>query len=156
MQKYIKVFEDFERTEIKDLKAGSSGNWNSVRDCIQSLKDFTIINFKDREGYLEFLDGCKENVVKQSYYTGFGNSVKKCPSVFVNKRLEFNKDDFKKYNLINYLVGKKDKPNILVKTKNDSNIIGNEVVSTLSQNEVYPEDHFKMDSVFYKFINFFS
>jgi hypothetical protein len=156
MNKYIKVFEYFEKAEIKDLKAGSSGNWNSIRDHIQSLKSFTIINFKDREGYLEFLTDCKDDVVKQSYYTGFGNGVKKCPSVFINRKLKINDDDFEKYNLINYLVGKDNKPNILVKSKKESNVIGNEVVSTLSQNEVYPEDHFKIDSVFYKFINFFS
>jgi len=34
------------------------------------------------------------------------------------------------------------------------NQLGNEIISTLSQNEVFPEDHFKVGSTFYKFINF--
>tara|TARA_B100000963_G_scaffold349061_1_gene357572 strand:+ start:49285 stop:49755 length:471 start_codon:yes stop_codon:yes gene_type:complete len=156
MQKYIKVFEEFDDLEMKDIQSSSNANWNSIRDCIQSLGNFTIINFKDREGYLNFLNTCKDNCVKQSYYNGFGKGTRKCPSLFINKCLKIEKEDFEKYDLINYLIGRKDKPNIHVKTKDESNIIGNEIVSTLSQDEVFPEDHFKVGSTYYKFINFFS
>lgn len=156
MHKYIKVFEEFNDLEMKDHRAESNTSWNAIRDRIQSLGNFTIINFKDRAGYLEFLDQCKEECVKQSYYNGFGQGTRKCPSLFINKCISLDKEDFKKYDLINYLIGKDGKPNIHVKTKDESNIIGNELVSTLSQNDVFPDDHFKVGSIFYKFINFFS
>jgi hypothetical protein len=156
MQKYIKLFEDFGSSELKDLQADSNSNWNSVRDSIQSLHDFTIINFKNRDGYLSFLDNCGEDCVKQSYYTGFGKGVKRCPSVFINSVKNLTDDEVKQYGVINHVIGKQGDPNIELKIDGKTETIGNEVVSTLSQNEVYPEDHFKLGSVFYKFINFFS
>ena len=35
MQKYIKLYEDF-----KDLQSNVTGNWNQIRDMIQSMKPF--------------------------------------------------------------------------------------------------------------------
>ena len=151
MQKYVKLYEDFE-----DLQSNVTGNWNQIRDMIQSMKPFTIINFKDMEGCDGYLKDHPSDHIRQSYYNDHTGNHSKCPSIFIPHKVNLKKDDFKKYRLLNYLVGKQGNQNIVIKTGDEKEIIGNEVVSTLSQNEVYPESHYKVGSVFYKFINFLS
>ena len=151
MQKYIKLYEDFE-----DLQSNVTGNWNQIRDAIQSMKPFTIINFKNMEGCDTYLNDHPNDHIRQSYYNDHTGDHSKCPSLFIPIRVNLEKEDFKKYGLLNYLVGKEGDQNITIKTDTDKEFIGNEVVSTLSQNEVYPESHYKVGSVFYKFINFLS
>ena len=151
MQKYVKLYEDFE-----DLQSNVTGNWNQIRDMIQSMKPFTIINFKDMEGCDRYLKDHPSDHIKQSYYNDHTGNHSKCPSIFIPHKVNLEKDDFKKYRLLNCLVGKQGNQNIVIKTGDEKEIIGNEVVSTLSQNEVYPESHYKVGSVFYKFINFLS
>lgn len=151
MQKYIKLYEDFE-----DLQSNVTGNWNQIRDIIQSMKPFTIINFKDMEGCDNYLNDHPTDYIKQSYYNDNTGDHSKCPSIFIPSKVNLEKQDFKKYRLLNYLVGKDGDQNITIKTDTDKEFMGNEVVSTLSQNEVYPESHYKVGSVFYKFINFLS
>ena len=58
MRKHIKLFENFEESELKELKASPDTRWNNIRDCVQSLKPFTIINFKDNVGCSKYLEKC--------------------------------------------------------------------------------------------------
>ncbi len=156
MPKHIKLFEDFENQELKTLKSSADTNWNSIRDCVQSLKPFTILNFKHRGGYLDYIENCNKEFTKQTYHTHNGEREFKCPSLFINGGVPIQKEDFKRYGLINCITGKNDDSNVIVKTESESNTIGNEIVSTLSQDDVRDDNHYKVGSVFYKFINFMS
>jgi len=151
MQKYIKLYEDF-----KDLQSNVTGNWNQIRDMIQSMKPFTIINFKDMQGCDKYLEDNPTDCIKQSYYNDNTGDHSKCPSIFIPNGTNLKKEDFKKYRLLNCIIGKDGSQNVMIKTDTDKEFMGNEVVSTLSQGEVYPESHYKVGSVFYKFINFLS
>lgn len=157
MQKYIRLFENFRDGELKMLKAETSGNWNDVRDTVQSLKPFTIINFSDLDGYTRYADRCNREFIKQRYYTTHNDGhLMTCPSIFIYGNVPVKEKDFEKYGILNFLTGRKNKPEIKVRTRDESEMIGNEIVSTLSQNEIEGESHYKLGSVFYKFINFFS
>lgn len=156
MLKHVKLFEDFENEELKNLKSSADNNWNSIRDCVQSLNPFTILNFKNNDGYLDYIKKCNKDFTKQTYYTNNGEREFKCPSIFIQGASPIQKEDFKRYGLINCITGKNDVSNIIVKTENESETIGNEIVSTLSQNDVRDDNHYKVGSMFYKFINFVS
>ena len=156
MQKYIKLFENFEDVELKSIEANTEGNWNNIRDAVQSLKPFTIINFKDRDGYMDYIEKCNKDFIKQTYYNNTLDKEMSCPSIFIYGTVPVSKEDFKRYDVLNCIIGKQDDPNVIVKSRDESDVIGNEIVSTLSQDEVYPDNHYKIGSVFYKFINFFS
>jgi hypothetical protein len=156
MQKYIELFENFKENQLKFMKTNTGGNWNNIRDAVQSLQPFIIINFKNMDGYTKYIENHNNDFIKQTYFYNTLDLDMSCPSIFVHKRVHVSKDDFEKYKLLNCIIGKANDPNIIIKSGDTSEIIGNEIVSTLSQNEVYPDSHYKIGSVFYKFINFFS
>lgn len=156
MQKYIRLFENFDEVQLKSIEANTAGNWNNIRDAVQSLEPFTIINFKDRDGYMDYIERCNKDFIKQTYYSNSLEKDMSCPSIFIHGRVPVSEKDFEKYRILNCIIGKQDDQDVMFKSKDESEVLGNEIVSTLSQNEVYPDNHYKIDSVFYKFINFLS
>ena len=95
MQKYIRLFENFRDGELKMLKAETSGNWNDVRDTVQSLKPFTIINFSDLDGYTRYADRCNREFIKQRSYTTHNDGhLMICPSIFISGNVPVQEKDF--------------------------------------------------------------
>ena len=153
--KHIKMFEEY--STGKEIREETSGTWSDVRDTIQSLKPFTIINFKNTADYSRFIEDFSDNYIKQTYYSFWNGKENVFPSIFINKKVKLNKEDFKKYKMFNILSGEKDSDSIsLTSEDGKESAVANEIVDTLSPSEMYGEDYYKLGSVFYKFINFLS
>jgi len=157
IRKHIRLYEDFETPELKELTSETSGTWSNIRNTIQNLEPFTIINFMDEDGYSKFIDNTSHDYIKQERYNFNDEEQRVSPSIFIKGTVNINDNDYDEYNIYNILVGKNDSDKVMVKTEDkDDEIVGNEIVDSLSKEDIEGEEHYKIGSVYYKFINFLS
>lgn len=158
IRKHIKIYEDFEKPEIKELTSETAGSWSDVRDTIQNQDPFTIINFKNKRGYSKFINDTNHEYIKQNHSSFNEYEHRVTPSIFIKSNINIDSDDFGKYTLISVLNGKKDNENVHIQTENaeDDTIVGNEIVDSLERSDIGPDEHYKIGQVYYKFINFLS
>lgn len=158
IRKHIRLYEDFEKADFKELTSETSGTWTDIRDTIQNLEPFVIINFKNERGYSKFLNDTDHEYIKQEHNNFNEEQQRMSPSLFIKSSLEFDKEDFKKYSILSVLTGKKEDDNIVVNTGNEeeNTTLGNEIVDSIDRSDVFPEEHYKIGPVYYKFINFLS
>lgn len=161
MAKYIKLYEDFTEDPKKNLEE-TSHTWTQIRDAIQTKIPFVILVFKNRESYLSALDSdlLQDDYIKQTASMSFNGTLVDYPSIFMvlDDDVKF-KDKipqiFEKYKIRALLLGKKGEEYVDYYTGDSSSSqIGNEIVSSLSKDEMDNDDHFKMGSTYYKFIDF--
>lgn len=152
--KHIKIFEEFGTDSTKETRAESQGGWVNIRDIIQTLKPFIIINFKKEEGYSRYIDNLDHDYIKQSHCSFIEGEETKHPSIFIGRKAYVSDDDFKDYSISSIIVGKKDNPNVKFKTADSSEYLGNEIESTLSMDDVYGSDYYQIEGMYYKFLNF--
>ena len=150
-RKYIKLFEELD----------VSPTWNTIRDSIQQKKPFLIVVCEDDDSCSD----AKKNLnsytsIDQTAYTTEDGENINFPSFFVvldnnTKFKDIIKTLFNNYSIKVILKGEKG-AEFIVKyydAKNSQNL-GNEVVSDLSPESMPPDDYFKVESTYYKFINF--
>lgn len=154
--KFIKVFEEFKKEKLE--------TWSQVRDAIQMKRPFMILIFKDKDSYREAIASEFESVnfIKQTAYMTVDNKTILYPSIFFT--LDREKDmttDIKRYyeefDLVSAIVGAANSEfSTVYFSDGTSSDFGNEIVSSLDPNEINADDHFKVGSTYYKFIEFHS
>lgn len=147
---------------IEDEAETSEGTWNHIRDAIQTKVPFVIITFKTKESCNAAIktDLREYNVTRQLNILYRNNDKLKYPSVFfvLNKDFDFKervKDLFEKYDVRMIIIGVQngDSSTVYFEDGSSSNY-GNEVVNVLDQAEFQNEDHFKVGSMHYQFVEF--
>lgn len=147
---------------IEDEKETSEGTWNHIRDAIQTKVPFVIITFKTKESCQAAIksDLREFNITRQLNIMHRNGNKLKYPSVFfvLNKDIDYKekvKDLFEKYDIRLIIVGTNNGEfsQVYFEDGSSSNY-GNEVVNALDANEFNEEDHFKVGSMFYQFIDF--
>ena len=163
MTKYIKLYEDYQQ-DLKSNTEETSHTWTQVRDAIQTKIPFVIITFKDREGYTSALESdlLEDDYVKQSAAMSHDGKLIDYPSIFMvlDDDVAF-KDKipqiFEKYKIKNLILGKKGEEFVDYYFEDGSTSpAGNEVVSSISKDEMSNDEHFKIGSTYYRFIDFAS
>lgn len=147
---------------IEDEKESSEGTWNHIRDAIQTKVPFVIITFKTKESCnLAIKSDLREyNITRQLNILYRNNNKLKYPSVFfvLNKDFDFKervKDLFEKYDIRMIIVGTNNGESAEVYFEDGTNSsYGNEVVNALDQDEFKSDDHFKVGSMYYQFVEF--
>lgn len=150
-RKYIKLFEEL----------APSPTWSTIRDTIQQKRPFMIIVCKDD-------DSCSKSksemgsytVIDQTTYISEEGENLEFPSLFIvlDNNTKFDqliKTLFNKYSIKAIIKGETG-AEFIVKyydAKNSQNL-GNEIVSELSPESMSPDDYFRVESTYYKFINF--
>lgn len=163
MTKYIKLYEDYQQ-DIKSTTEETSHTWTQVRDAIQTKIPFVIITFKDKESYTSALDSdlLEDDYVKQSAAISQDGKLIDYPSIFMVLDDDVTFKDkipqiFEKYKIKNLILGKKGEEFIDYYFEDGSTSpAGNEVVSSISKDEMVNDEHFKIGSTYYKFIDFVS
>lgn len=159
--KYIKLFEDYEK-ELKAENSETGHTWGEVRDAIQMKRPFVIIIFTDKPSYNDALNGVlsEYDYVKQTASLVFDGKFVDYPSVFftLNEDKDFKnsvKELYDKYKIKQIIVGKSNTEfATLYSEDGTSSDFGNEVTSTLVRDDFGRDDHFKVGSMYYKFISF--
>lgn len=154
--KFIKVFEEFKKEMLE--------TWSQVRDAIQTKRPFMILIFKNNDSYREAISSefKSVNFIKQTAYMTVDNKTILYPSIFFT--LDREKDtttDIKRYyeefDLVSVIVGAANSEfSTVYFSDGASSDFGNEIVSSIDPNEVNADDHFKVGSTYYKFIEFHS
>jgi hypothetical protein len=163
MTKYIKLYEDYQQ-DIKSTTEETSHTWTQVRDAIQTKIPFVIITFKDKETYTSALDSdlLEDDYVKQSAAISQDGKLIDYPSIFMVLDDDVSFKDkipqiFEKYKIKNLILGKKGEEFVDYYFEDGSTSpAGNEVVSSISKDEMVNDEHFKIGSTYYKFIDFVS
>jgi hypothetical protein len=163
MTKYIKLYEDYQQ-DIKSTTEETSHTWTQVRDAIQTKIPFVIITFKDKESYTSALDSdlLEDDYVKQSAAISQDGKLIDYPSIFMVLDDDVSFKDkipqiFEKYKIKNLILGKKGEEFVDYYFEDGSTSpAGNEVVSSISKDEMVNDEHFKIGSTYYKFIDFVS
>jgi hypothetical protein len=161
MAKYIKLFEEYNEDPKKNLEE-TSHTWTQIRDAIQTKIPFVILVFKNKESYLSALDSdlLQDDYIKQTASMSVNGTLVDYPSIFMvlDDDVKFKDkipQTFEKYKIRALILGKKGEEYIDYYTDDSSSSqIGNEIVSSLSKDEMTNDDHFKMGSTYYKFIDF--
>lgn len=158
MTKYLKLFEDFSKEDDSVF----TPTWTEVRDTIQNRLPFVIIAFLDLESYRKakskLLKGT-EYVYQKAHLSGGGKLVT-YPSVFMRvpeeqQFLESIPKLYDKYKIKAMIVGGQgDEYSKYYFTDGTSTDLGNEIMSSLSKDEMENEDHFQVGSNYYRFIDF--
>lgn len=159
--RFIKLFEDYEK-ELKINSSETSHTWTEVRDAIQMKKPFVIIIFRTKSSYDEALKEHFDSVnyIKQIAILHKDSKKIKYPSIFFV--LESDRDYkeevlelYEKYDIKQVIVGKTGFDySILYSQDGSSTPLGNEIVSTIDPSTLRGDDHFKIGSTYYSFINF--
>jgi hypothetical protein len=160
---YIKLFEDFEKS-MKDATTVSTQGWVEIRDTIQSKLPFIIVVFKNRDSYetaiaTEFGD---DSYIKQTAMMSNNGTQIKYPSLFLilddesrfSNKIQNLYERFKIKAII--LNGKGDEYAQSYSQDGTSVNLGNEIVSSLSIDDMANNDMFKIGSTYYRFIDFIS
>ena len=161
MTKYIKLYEDYDKDIKKNLEE-TSHTWTQIRDAIQTKIPFIIISFKNKDSYLAALNSeiLNDDYIKQTASMSLNGRLVDYPSIFMvlDDDVTFkNKipQIFKKYKIKNILLGKKGEEYLDYYYEDGSTSpAGNEIVSSLSKDDMTNDDHFKIGSTYYKFIDF--
>jgi hypothetical protein len=157
--KFIKLFEEFNKDAHS---ADSVDTWTDVRDIIQTKRPFVIITFKNKDNYLDAIQSDLKEVDKLNQVATINteNGSTSYPSLFISGQFAIDfgnkvKEFYSKYKIKQLIIGK---PNSDYSTvyfsDGTSSDFGNEIVSTIDQNEFTNEDYFKIGSTYYKFIEF--
>lgn len=161
MTRYIKLYEDY-KNDLKAQSEETSHTWTQIRDAIQTKIPFVIITFKKKESYLDALDSdlFTGDYIKQTASMSRNGKLVDYPSVFMilDDDVKF-KDKipqiFEKYQIKSLILGKKGEEYVdYYFSDGSSNSAGNEIVSSISKDDMANEDHFKMGTTYYKFIDF--
>jgi hypothetical protein len=161
MTRYIKLYEDYQRDIAKNSDE-TSHTWTQIRDAIQTKIPFVIITFKNSESYNSALDSdlMEDDFIKQTAAISHDGKLLDYPSVFMilDDDVRFkNKipQIFEKYKVKNLILGKKGEEYIDYYYEDGSTSpAGNEVVSSISKDDMENDEHFKIGSTYYKFIDF--
>jgi hypothetical protein len=154
VSKSILLFEQFVLEKIE--------GWSEVRDSIQMKKPFVIVVFRTRSSYLEAIETEFSNTeyAKQvAIFTQDGKKIK-YPSIFftLDRDIDFRpkvKELYEKFDIKQLIVGKPNSEySSLYAQDGSSSDFGNEIVSTLDSSEFKSENHFKLGSTYYRFIDF--
>jgi hypothetical protein len=148
--KYIKLYE-----EIND-----SSTWNTVRDTIQSKKPFLIIICKDEDSKI----GCKNqfsnySTIEQKAFCSENMENLELPSLFIILNKDTNiegivKTLFNKFSIKRIIAGDSSEYVTMYYDFKNKHNLGNELVSDLAPTQMEPDEYFKIDSTYYKFINY--
>lgn len=159
MTKYLKLFEDFSKEKEK---SDFVPTWTEVRDTIQNRLPFAIIVFLNKESYMDAkskLFRNHEHVYQKAFMSKEGELVAH-PSVFIKLDeeqpfLESIPDIYEKYKIKAMIVGGQgDEYSKYYFTDGTSTNLGNEIMSSLSKDDMDNEDHFQIGSNYYRFIDF--
>lgn len=159
--KHIKIFEDFSQ----DHKAQSSetvSGWTDIRDAAQMKRPFVVIVFKTRKSYLDALETKLSDVdyIKQTATLVIDGRLVDYPSVFFLLDQDTNyvnkvKELYSEFEIKQIIVGQTNAQYSTLYTQDGtSSDYGNEIVSSLSRDDFATEDHFKIGSTYYRFIEF--
>jgi hypothetical protein len=161
MTKYVKLYEDYQQ-DITKTTEDTSHTWTQIRDAIQTKIPFIIITFKNSESYSSALDSdlFQDDYIKQTAAISRDGQMVDYPSIFMvlDDDAEF-KDKipqiFEKYKIKNLILGKKGEEYVdYYYSDGTSSPAGNEIVSSISKDDMENDEHFKMGSTYYKFIDF--
>lgn len=150
-RKYIKLFEELE----------ASPTWSTIRDTIQQKGQFLIIVCKDDDSCFKSKQHLSSyTIIDQTANVSENGENLQFPSLFIllnnNTKLDsLVKTLFNKYSIKAIIAGEKGAEFIkkYYDAKSSQNL-GNELVSDLSPQSMPPDDYFKIESTYYKFINF--
>ena len=161
MQKYIQLFEEF-KDDLQKQTSESSHSWSDIRDTLQEKLPFILIIFSDKSSYIDSLDDelIGQDPIKQDAYFSANGKLLKYPSTFIKLTEDEEASDiaqklYSKFNIRQLIIGEKgaDQVRVYFDDGSDSSY-GNEIVSSLSLEEMNNDDHFKLGSTYYKFISF--
>ena len=159
MTKYLKLFEDFSKEKEKSDFAPT---WTEARDTMQNRLPFAIIVFLDKDSYVDAKSKLFHNheyVYQKAFMSKDGQLVAH-PSVFIKLEeeqpfLESILDIYKKYKIKAMIIGGQgDEYSKYYFADGTSSNIGNEIMSSLSKDDMENEDHFQISTNYYRFIDF--
>jgi hypothetical protein len=161
MKRYIKLYEEYKK-DLGFEKEETSHTWTQIRDAVQTKIPFIIVNFKNKESYLQSLRDnlFSDDYIKQVAKLSYKGQLLNYPSIFMilEDDVKFkNKipQIFKKYKVKSLILGKKGDEYIDYYFEDGSSSpAGNEIVSSINLDEMGGDEHFKLGSTYYKFINF--
>lgn len=161
MNKFIQLFEDFKK-DIKAQNTDTQHTWTDVRDAIQMKRPFVIIIFRTKSSYLTALKGylSQFDYVKQTAIKIHNGNEIKYPSVFfvLDKETDFRakiKEIYEKFDIKQIIIGETNEDYANSYSEDGTAApVGNELVSGLNQDEFKTEDHFKIGSMYYRFLSF--
>jgi|TARA_Y100000389_G_C17456230_1_gene518360 hypothetical protein len=171
MGKYIKLFEEY------DSNTGSIHSnrpWSDLRNTMQNKLPFVIIDFKDRESYQNFKDVelQEKDYSDQTYTIRYEDNPVVMNSIFIhgNKNSDItSKDDrifnesssaeelalryIKQYNIHRIISSERGKDFPTIYTAGGTSEFGNDLLVSLSPEELGNDDYYKIGSQLYKFIS---
>ena len=161
MTKYVKLYEDFNR-DIKNSTDETSHTWTQVRDAIQTKIPFVLIAFKTKESYLSALESdlFSDDYIKQTASLSANGKLVDYPSVFMILDDDVNFKNkisqiFQKYKVKTLILGRQGEEYVDYYFEDGSSSqAGNEIVSSIDLDDMANDDHFKMGSTYYKFVDF--
>lgn len=161
MLKYIRLYEEYSQ-DIKTQTDETSHTWTEIRDAIQTRLPFTVIVFKNKDTYIEALDSYFKDYdyIKQTASLSKDGKLIDYPSIFIilDDDVDF-KDKipqiFSKFKIKSLILGKKgEEYSDFYFDDSTSSTAGNEVVSSNDLNDMQNDEHFKIGSTYYKFVDF--
>ena len=156
MGKYIKLFEEY------DSNTGNSRNshsWSDLRNTMQNKLPFIIVDFKDEESYQKFKDSELQgkDYSDQTYTIRDGDNPIVMNSVFIfNESYSSEKlalRYIKQFNIHRIISGEKGKDFPTIYTEGGTSEFGNDLLISLSPEELGNDDYYKIGSQLYKFIS---
>lgn len=161
---YIQLFEEFKKSMNNAISADSTQGWVEIRDTIQSKLPFILIVFKNRSSYESAIDSefSNDSYIKQTAMMSNNGTLIKYPSLFLilddESRFSTKIQNLYKQFKIKAIIlnGKGDEYSSLYSQDGTSVDLGNELVSSLDTHDMYNNDHFKIGSTYYRFIDFIS
>lgn len=159
--KFIKLFEDYAQ-DLKIENSEVSHTWSEVRDAIQMKRPFVIIVFRTKGSYLEALQSYFNEIdyIKQTAVLFINGNEVKYPSIFftLDQDRDFTtevKKLYETYDIKQIILGKAGSEfSTLYAQDGTSSDFGNEIISTLEPKDFNSDDHFKVGSTCYRFIEF--
>ena len=161
MLKYIRLYEDYSQ-DIKTQTSETGHTWSEIRDAVQTRIPFTVIVFKNKDSYTEALDSffTEYDYIKQTAFLSHDGKLIGYPSIFIilDDDIKF-KDKipqiFEKFKIKTLILGKKgEEYSDYYFDDSSSSTLGNEVVSSNDIMDMQNDEHFKIGSTYYKFIDF--
>tara|TARA_Y100000389_G_C17372010_1_gene469554 strand:+ start:627 stop:1100 length:474 start_codon:yes stop_codon:yes gene_type:complete len=156
MGKYIKLFEEY------DSNTGSihsTRSWGDLRNTMQNKLPFIIVDFEDRESYQKFKDAelQDKDYSDQTYTIREGDNPVVMNSVFIFNE-SYSSEELalkyiKQYNIYRIISGEKGKDFPTVYSKGGTSEFGNDLLISLSPEELGNDDYYKIGSQIYKFIS---
>jgi hypothetical protein len=162
MAKYVKLFEEYTKKKIDADTEETSHTWMQIRDAVQTKIPFVIIVFKTGDSYREALESdiIEDDYIKQTAVLNKDGQPIEYPSIFMilDDDVEFkNKIPgiFNRFKIKSLILGKKANDSAdFYFSDGTSSTAGNEIVSSNNLEDMNHENHFKIGTHYYKFIEF--